>query len=198
LNLLTAGRYAEKIRDWLAPYAVQLKIVGSIRRQRDWCNDVDIVCIPLVTEHADMFGNVISRTNHCLQYLQRYVAGKRAAGCAQTRFLSGGETEGKQVLLQLPKCQLDLWFADHDTWTTRVICRTGSKEHNIWLAQRAKDRGCHWNPYSGLQYLGRSGEHNLDNPPTRTATEEAFYKVLGLPEIAPENRESTWLEKNIL
>jgi hypothetical protein len=67
--------------------------------------------------------------------------------------------------------------------------RTGSKEHNIWFAQRAQDKGLSWKPYEGLFQTVFS-----DIPPLLPcATEESLYRAIGFDYIDPVNRESTWL-----
>jgi DNA polymerase/3'-5' exonuclease PolX len=128
MDLNTGKRYARKIADWLQPFCDRLEIVGSIRRSRPTVNDVDIVCIPIVTEKKDLL-----------------------------------------------------------TFATRMLCRTGSKEHNIWLAQRAQDRGGHWNPYEGLKLHGKL---------VKAEIEEDIYRALGVPWIEPKNREIDWITRN--
>lgn len=192
IPLIQARRYADKIVEWLAPYCERLEVAGSIRRQRPFCADIDIVCIPKITEQKDMLGQVIGRENFCLSFLQNYISASASLSASSTRprFISGGEKEGKQVILQLPKCQLDLWFADAETFGTRLLCRTGSKEHNVWLCQRAQTRGLHWDTYNGLT--------NVDlAEPVPASTEPELYTALGLGYIAPKDRERDWLAQNI-
>jgi DNA polymerase (family 10) len=173
-----ARNRAEKILEWIGSFAVRKEIAGSVRRQRPLCGDIDIVCIPRIEVSKDMFGEEISRRNCLHEKLKCYVTASE--GCA--RWLSGGESAGDVCSLQLPKCQLDIFFATEETWGTRLLCRTGSIEHNIWLASRAKQLGGHWNPFSGLQ-LGL-GEKIY------ARTEEEIYDALGLAYIAPQDREA--------
>src|SRR5690349_7829223 len=111
MDLTTAQRYADKLSAWLYPHCTHIAIAGSVRRRRPIVNDIDIVAIAKVFEQKDMLGQVIERTNDCLSFLQNYVhSGGDRRGGERPRFISGGEKEGKQLVLQLPKCQLDLWF----------------------------------------------------------------------------------------
>lgn len=191
--LSLAQSYADKILAWLAPNCQRIEIAGSIRRQFPHVNDVDIVCIPKTTEVTDLLGGTGARSNHLLEYLQDYVKERNptASKLRTPHFISGGEKEGKQVLLNLPKCQLDLWFATEENFAARLLMRTGSREHNIWIAQRAQDHGLHWNCYEGLSHrvAFTSREHLLPTP-----TEEAIYKALNLPFIDPTHREIQYLE----
>jgi DNA polymerase/3'-5' exonuclease PolX len=184
MKLATAKHYANKIVTWLAPLCKRIEIAGSVRRERAVCNDVDIVCIPRMVEIKDLMGEIIERQNLAWGFLVRYVA--LSQGGAQ--FLSGGEREGKQAILELPKCQLDLWFASPETFVTRLLCRTGSKEHNIWFADRAKDRGGHWDPYEGLTING-----GLVQP----ESEIDLYEAIGVRFIRPQDREIDWIRKNL-
>jgi DNA polymerase/3'-5' exonuclease PolX len=192
MRLATAERYARQIVDWLAPFCESIAVVGSIRRERITCNDIDIVCIPKITQQRDLIGAVSGLENHLLTFLRDYVA-RRNPDSSRTitpRFISGGEKPGKQILLQLPKCQLDLWFANSSNWATRLMCRTGSKEHNILICQRAQACGLKWDPYTGLMDELEPGVF----APLNTPTEEDIYKTLGLPFIEPANRESAFIE----
>ena len=192
MTIVEATRWAEATKQWLAPYCERLEVAGSIRRQRPNPNDIDIVCIPKRTVHTDLLGAVTSADNHAWQFLQDYVRDRNPSGSQlrAPRFLSGGDREGKQVIIQLPKCQLDLWFADEGTWGTRLLCRTGSKDHNIWLCERARGRVMKWNPFDGLSSID-TGKQLM------TETEAAVYAALGLEWIEPKLRESEWLRRNI-
>ncbi len=199
MNLATASHYADVIIDqWIKLYSDRYEVAGSIRRHRSVCNDVDIVCIPRVSESHDLFGGIVVRKNLLHAFLQNYVAASQGRG----HFLSGGDTAGKSVILQLPKCQLDIWFADDTTFATRLMCRTGSKEHNIWLAQRAKNQGKKWNPYEGILYGGEWRQVDGENVYVGATelfqykTEEELYAALDLPFIEPGNRELDWLSKH--
>jgi len=182
MKLSIAENYAQRLCSWIQPYCGAVNIAGSIRRGRPECGDVDIVCVPNMTETRDLFGAVTESKNLLHSFLKDYVAGDSRA-----RFQAGGDVAGKMVILQLSKCQLDLWFATPETFATRLMCRTGSKEHNIWLASRALRMGLKWNPYEGIV----QGEET-----NRYSSEAMLYDALGLPFIEPKNRELDWLVKN--
>lgn len=201
MTLTQAENYAEKIRNWIMPCAFPTEVAGSIRRKRPVCNDIDIVCVPKIDERKDMLGEVLERKNLALEFLRDYV--KSTPASRPAKFLSGGHGlgEGKQALLQLPGCQLDLWFADEKTFATRLLCRTGSMWHNIWLASRAKRKGWKWNPYEGILTDGRwvttaAGDDYAGGHLNQFATEGEIYAFLDLPFIEPKNREIEFLAKN--
>lgn len=182
MTLSTAQSYAAKITTWLQPYCTRIETAGSIRRQRPNCNDIDLVCIPKVTLIKDLLGIVIARQNHLREFLLEYV---RNTPAADWRKSVPPEPDAQNLLIKLPKCDLDLWMATEETWATRLMCRTGSMQHNIWLAERAKQMGGKWNPYHHLQ-LGL-----ITLKPT---TETELYAALNLPYIPPEQREPDFLQ----
>ena len=180
MNLATARNYAEKIIEWIAPDCAEPPIVaGSIRRERPVCNDVDIVCIPKIKVDTDMLGEAIGHRNLLHHRLSlECLSGKG-------KLINGAES-GKMMIIQLRACQLDLWFATSDTVGTRLLCRTGSMQHNIWLAERAKRMGLHWNPYEGLLLAGSL---------LKARSEDEIYATLGLPYIEPRDRELEFIKR---
>ena len=166
MTLDLGQRYAEKIIAELSPMCERIEVAGSIRRQRPQVGDIDLVILPKPGQ-------------------QRAI---------RTRCLASGPVvlaDGKQnVRIKLTTgVQVELYFAIHGdgdffrkqpcTWGTLLLCRTGSKEFNIWFARCALAAGWHWNPYFGLW---RSG-HGI------AAEEPDLFKALALDYIEPEARE---------
>jgi DNA polymerase/3'-5' exonuclease PolX len=144
-----------------------LEIAGSIRRRRPEVNDIDLVCIP------------------------RGMAGREAIldRCAQSSIMTKRGTQ--YVVFEMPGgFQLDLWFAHDDiqnlfdmtpsNWGMLLLARTGSAEHNIYLARTAQVRGLHFNPHQGILRVDQV---------IASCTEERIFSSLGLPFIRPEDRE---------
>ena len=93
MTLLTAQRYAAKIVEWLAPFCEHIEIVGSIRRERPECGDVDLVCIPKVRAVKDLVGLVIEEESALRWELIRYVRAseERSAAFTPLQLSTGGE-----------------------------------------------------------------------------------------------------------
>lgn len=136
----------------------RVEIAGSIRRQCREVNDIDLVVIPkgpfmakLITEH--MKGKL----------WQLKLTGK------------------KIVRLIFKKKQIDIYIADHNTWATLLLIRTGSKENNIKLAKEAILEG---------YQLKADGSGLFDGNGNRIAgnSEESIYEELGLVYQPPEER----------
>lgn len=204
MNLDQAKKYADKIVQWLRPHCVRIEVAGSIRRERPEVNDIDIVCIPKQTIYVDMFQVETGRQNHLWMFLMNYVNNHPSRGKVSkpgeesVRLIAGDQPDCKQMIVQLPKVQLDLWFADETNFASRLLMRTGSKEHNIWFAERAQSRGLKWAPYSGLRRDRGGNPNGPFNPETLPAATEAdLYTALGLELIDPVNRERDWIHKNL-
>lgn len=170
IPLAKADRLAERIVAELAPFCSAIQVAGSIRRRRPFVGDVDIVCLP-----------------HPGQTLA-LVARARLA----TTLVRGGAQE--QVLRLRDGTQLDLWIANQPTadlldarptnFGSLLLCRTGSREFNIWLIEHAKRMGLKWNPHHGVF---RSTGNRSDC--LASATEEDIFRILDLDFIPPERRE---------
>jgi DNA polymerase/3'-5' exonuclease PolX len=180
MTLLEAQRIAEQSALLIEPYCVKVQIAGSVRRRRPQCNDVDLVAIPRLKAHRNLLGDIELTENLLHTALIRYVQENRG----KIFWASGAEPkpDGVNFLLQGTKCQLDIFIATPATFATRLITRTGSKEHNVWISNRAATLHGHFKPQEGI-WLPKPG---LIQP----ESEEAFYQALGLPFIEPEHREA--------
>lgn len=171
MNLSRALVIAGKIQEQLAPLCERIEIAGSIRRARPEVNDIDLVILPRA-------GQLTAIKARCEQKCQ-------------------GVRDGEQnCIYRLPlpdrtEIQLDLFFARPATsdllntapgnFGTLLLCRTGSKEHNIYLVEHAKRRGRRWNPYRGV--MDGAGQV------LASETELDIFTALDLPWIKPEARE---------
>lgn len=150
-----AETWLDKILPQLRPLALRIHIVGSIRRERERVNDIDLV---VETHQRDRFA---------ARLRQRAVD-----------ILADG-LEHTSVLLR-NGLKIDAWYARLEDRTlfaatptnlgSLLVARTGSKPFNIWFAQWALNRGHRWNPHQGLSIAGRL----LDGP-----TEQQIAAALG-------------------
>ena len=174
MTLDYARRCAEKLLAWLAPHCWKICVAGSVRRERPSPNDIDMVVIPRIFVSHDLLG-----AEHCRENLAVREISERCLRDHWTILKLGGD----YVSFIAGKVQVDIWFATPETWGTVLLCRTGSKEHNIWLARVAQNRQGHWNPHQGLRINGH----------TYSETEEGIYRELGIPYIEPAKREQQFL-----
>ena len=174
MNLPFARRCADRLLEWLGPYCERIEVAGSVRRERPAPADIDLVVIPKRVEERDIFGEVVAKKNAAWIEIQR-----RAKADAWEITKSGAD----MVQWVAKGVQVDLWWAEPPYWGTILLCRTGSREHNIWLAEYAKSRGGKWHPHAGL-YMGNHRE---------SETEDGIYRILGMDPIPPARREANLL-----
>ena len=135
----------------------QLEAAGSYRRGRDTIGDLDLLVVS-------------SQPQEVMQRLAEF------PGVAET--IARGDT--KMSLRLDIGLQVDLRVVPAESFGAALLYFTGSKQHNVILRGRAKDRGLKINEYGvfrGEKYLaGR--------------TEQEMYGALDLPWIPPELREA--------
>ena len=122
LNLTDAQKVAEQVKTSIFPCCEKLEIAGSLRRQRSTVHDVDFV----ITTKTDANWLKINET------LKRL---KAKPLC-----------QGNNVMKSLVPCekgyfQVDFYRAQPSTFGVHLLIRTGSAEHNMWLAGYAISKG---------------------------------------------------------
>lgn len=145
---------------------IEAEIAGSLRRSRETIGDIDILA---AAEQKDV--------NTIFDAFINYELVVEVLGRGDTKSSVRSQT-GRQVDLRIVK--------PHE-FPAALMYFTGSKEHNIVLRQRARDRGMSLNEY-GLFKLTEDKETNF-NQPVETTSETDIYQKLGLNFIIPEHRE---------
>ncbi len=146
-----------------------MQFAGSYRRGKETVGDLDLLVVADdATRVMDHFG--------------------RFSGVEKV--LARGDTK-MSVRLQIG-LQVDLRNVPEESFGAALQYFTGSKEHNIVLRGRAKERGLKVNEYGVF-----AGEKRIAG-----RTEEEVYAALGLPWIPPELREAreefAWADSGIL
>lgn len=149
---------AQRLKELIASgkAASKVEIAGSLRRRKEIIKDIDILAA--------------SKTPKVL--MDRFVNDVHVA-----RVTGHGETKSSVVLKS--GIAADLRVVSEAEFPYALMYFTGSKEHNVVLRQRAKDRGLKLNEYALMK-----GDRNLP-----CKTEADIYKKLDLPYIEPEMRE---------
>jgi DNA polymerase/3'-5' exonuclease PolX len=164
MELEKAKAIAVSIENQLRPFCSNIAIAGSIRRNKSWVNDIDIVAIP-------------SNQGRFLYTLQQL-----------GRIKVGG---GKIIRVDMKAkygIDLDMYVATPETWATLLLIRTGSAGHNRKLCTLAKSKNMILHADgSGLFELEAQGCEGVE---VRIAgdTETSIFEKLGLPYLAPEDR----------
>ena len=134
-----------------------LAVTGSLRRRKEVIKDIDMV----------------ATTEDVAALMQYFVDAPEVV-----QVIGHGET--KSSVRFASGISADLRVVDGDQFPYTLLHFTGSKEHNVVLRQRAKERGLKLNEY---------GLFLEDETLVECESEEAIYKALDLPFIPPELRE---------
>ncbi len=165
-----ADEIATNLIAWMrrCPDAKEVEAAGSWRRGRETVGDLDLVVV------SDAPAAV-------MDHLERWPEGGTV--------LLRGDT--KTSIRGPRNVQIDLRVVEAASFGAALQYFTGSKEHNVRLRSRARDRGLTINEYGVYELAaGASG----DAPPTKGRlvagrTESEVYEAVGLPWIPPELRE---------
>jgi len=161
---------AQRVVDELSAACDRIEIVGSLRREKATVHDIDLIVLPKSSPEEFSLGD----SEGIDQLLQHLVERGSLS-------LVRGKEKMKCFVATKTGIPIDLYFARPETWATLLLIRTGSKEHNIRLAQRAKTLG---------MKLRASGDGIEDEHGKliKVETEEDVYRILELPYVAPAER----------
>lgn len=109
-----AGDFIQGISDLIS----SVEVCGSIRRQRPFPKDIDIVLIPK------------NSLTFKVDFIKRFKKSVKQVG-------------DKLIRLEYKREQVDIYLANKKTFETLKLIRTGSMEHNIKLCTIAKNRNWH-------------------------------------------------------
>jgi DNA polymerase (family 10) len=161
LSLDEAKETAEQVKTAVAAHCDKIEIAGSIRRQKAKVHDIDFV----VVAKSDSEWQKIS------EELKRIKAKPHCQGNSIIKAL----LPIKNGLLKV-----DFYRAQPSTFGIYWLIRTGSADHNMWLASYAISRGFRLKYSEGLLKDDKviSGENEKD-----------VFEALGLPFPEPQTRE---------
>lgn len=137
----------------------QIEIGGSLRRRRETIGDIDLL---VASDDTEAIMDAFVELPDVAKVMLR------------------GETKTSVELRNGQ--QADLRVAPANQWGTLLVYFTGSQNHNVKMRELARERGLTLNEYRYSHIDGEGDDIFCE-------TEEAVYKVLDLPWIAPELRE---------
>jgi DNA polymerase (family 10) len=161
LDLAEAEKIAVEVKTTVKSLCLHIEIAGSIRRQKPKIHDIDFVVV--AKSDAEW-----QKINDKLKQL------KAKPNCA-----------GNSVIKAYVPChcglfQVDFYRAKPSTFGIHLLIRTGSADHNMWLAGHAFSNDMRLKYSEGLikDGLAVAGE-----------TEQGVFEALGLPYAVPSQRE---------
>jgi DNA polymerase (family 10) len=161
-----AMKIADEVCGWMkeGKGVVRVDALGSLRRRASTVGDVDIAVA----------------TDKPAESIERFVNYP-----AKSRMIEKGD---KTASILLPgEVQVDLMVTSPESYGALLQHFTGSKHHNIKLRELAMKKRLSLSEYG----IGRLGAGSKDKKLKRFASEEGFYRALGLVWIPPELREDS-------
>lgn len=161
LDLTEAEKTAAQIKATVETHCDLIEVAGSIRRQKSKVHDIDFVVV--TKSDADW-----QKINDKLKQL------KAKPNCS-----------GNSVIKAFVPCengffQVDFYRAKPSTFGIHLLVRTGSAEHNMWLAGYAISKGMRIKYSEGLI---------KDGVTVAGETEKGVFEALELPYPLPFQRE---------
>ena len=158
LELIKAEAIAKQVEETIKPLCQEIKVVGSIRRKRPTIGDCDFV---VKTSDANWV-----RIANTLKESQVICTGSMV------------------IKLNVPYegnlFQIDFYRANENNFGIQELIRTGSAEHNTWLASYAISKGYRLKYSDGLV---------KDDKVVAGRNEESIFTALELQYPKPEERE---------
>jgi DNA polymerase/3'-5' exonuclease PolX len=161
LDLKEAGKLAEAIKAAVEAYCSKIEVAGSIRRQKPTVHDIDFVVVSKSDSDWQRINDVLRRL-------------KAKPNCS-----------GNQLIKAFVPCknglfQIDFYRAKPETFGIHLLIRTGSAQHNCWLAGYAISKGMRLKYSEGLI---------KEDAPIAGADEKGVFDALGMPCPLPSDRE---------
>lgn len=171
MYLHTAKIIAAAVVQTLQPHCHRIEIAGSIRREKEICGDIEIVCIPKPYETGLFTSGLAEIVNQWQKVKGELEYGKTKY---TQRLLPG-------ILTGFPdkEIQLDLFFAQEGNWGSILAIRTGSAEysHKV-LAEGWVKRG----------YKSEGGFLISGGKTYEVREEIDLFNRIGIPYCEPKNR----------
>lgn len=186
---------AQLIKDKLSPYCIECEIAGSVRREKDFVSDIELVMVPWTqtttqTIKVDLFA---PQSQTVTRRLQGFQDGVMSLG----DILQGDINNGRYVKLKHESgIKIDLFITTESDYGRQVAIRTGSSDYSMkviatgWVKKgwvgtpdglrvrtECVQKGSTWNCTAGEPTL-----------PPPFHTEQDFFKFIGVPWIEPKYR----------
>lgn len=181
MNQNEALPIADEVVNLLQPFCERIQIAGSLRRQKETVNDIEVLFIPKLVEDkgSDFF-----------DYEPMDVAEKKinellAVGYFKKRPNSKGVyawgQKNKLAIHADSGIPIDLFSTTAECWWVSLVIRTGSKETNLRLTTGANRLGRTLNAYG-------CGVTESDGTVIPATSERHVFELCGVPYLEPTER----------
>ncbi len=171
----------------LKPICARLIVAGSLRRGKPAVGDVEILYIPYMAPITKLRQTdlLVPPPAELLNTTDPFIDDLVTRGIlTQRRNIGGSITWGQKNKLATHHASgipVDFFATTDPCWFNYLVCRTGSADTNIRIANAYQDEGCKWNPY-GPGYTNKNGIVCVN------ATERSVFLNAGLSYLEPRDR----------
>jgi DNA polymerase/3'-5' exonuclease PolX len=158
IELSKAEFLAKQVEEAIKPLCDGLKIVGSIRRKRPTVGDCDFVVKATDTNWIRIVNTLKKSQVIC----------------------NGSNVIKLNIPFEGNLFQVDFYRANESNFGIQELIRTGSADHNVWLANYSLSKNCRLKYSNGLL---------KDGQVIAGKTEKSIFSALDLPCPEPEERE---------
>jgi len=162
-----AQKVALKVLKALDPWCEASAVAGSIRRLRPTVHDVDLVLQPKWTQLPDL------------------VRAARKVADEVTR----ASIEHVVWKLVVDGLVVDVYLATRQAWAMTLVIRTGSAQHNVYLASKAQAMGMAMKYAEGCFDKLSRGPKNGATGKLYCPEEPDVFKALDMEWVNPQDRE---------
>lgn len=184
-----AAKIAREMFERLNPFCERLKVAGSLRRERLYVSDIELLFVPkFAPDPSSMMGALFGTGEAQMNDLTQIAINRlEQDGVIRKRpNINGGTSWGPQNKLAVHVASgipIDFFSTTPENWWVSLVIRTGGKRTNLMLTMAANRRGLRLNAYgSGFTKLA-SG----DKIPC--TSEEQVFQLAGVPFKQPRFRQ---------
>jgi len=170
MELKKAEAIAEELKALLQSSCDRIEVGGSIRRQKPFPNDIELLCIPRFVAGVDQLDRELGA-----------LVVQRILGLRLNKRGSRVYGPKNKLMVHLPSgIGLDIFSTDEQCWPVALVVRTGGKETNKRIATSALRKGYAFHAY-GSGFSTPDGE-------IVCRSEREVFEAVGLPYQRPEER----------
>lgn len=170
----TMKKLADSMVDRLAPACQRIEIAGSVRRKKDLCGDLEIVCIPDGRKLDTLLGSwmEVGKIHHT----------KPQRWGSKLKSFTFFTTDHRPL-------QVDVYAQTPETWGVNFCLRTGSAEFsNLMVTRRSSTNKSGRPGFMPDQYTVEDARVWLNGVPLGTPEEIDVFRLWGIEYIPPEQR----------
>jgi DNA polymerase/3'-5' exonuclease PolX len=182
--LAEATLHAQQLVGMLAPACLSITVAGSIRRRKPDVGDIDLVCVPILVDDIDMFGEATGEPYNALSALCDSYA---ADGVLRKRLDVNGRPSWGESLKRAEYAGLAVDIqsvTDPDTLGAWLLIRTGPASFNKALVTERRQGGL---LPSGFKFRDGFKLYRWDER-VPTPDERSVFDALGISYLEPWER----------